>query len=233
MVVHQAVHFLLFTTLGTQIQTPEQDLLQFIKSLLPMARRSSGSLLEDCDGRLIHDFLLNFGMFYVAETLSLPYQNAYLDTIATAYELGSNFAFGCAQLLLFKQSDSRTKELFKNLSTLGVNPFSVGGLPQLGDFTKALCTLHIGLSDVLYGFMSNMTVDQIRATIPKIVNLFPQAVQGFKPHPDHSHKHHHSGLSTVLDLNLCLGLPPGPPSVPPCSATPGYANPNQNFGNHS
>ncbi|KAK6913113.1 hypothetical protein RJ641_022714 [Dillenia turbinata] len=137
MVVHQAVHFLLFTTLGTQIQTPEQDLLQFIKSLLPMARRSSGSLLEDCDGRLIHDFL-------------------------------------------FKQSDSRTKELFKNLSTLGVNPFSVGGLPQLGDFTKALCTLHIGLSDVLYGFMSNMTVDQIRATIPKIVNLFPQAVQGFK-----------------------------------------------------
>lgn len=48
-------------------------------------------------------------------------------------------------------------------------------LPRPEDFSKALYTMDIGQNDLAYGFQ-HTTEEQVRASIPDILNQFSQAV---------------------------------------------------------
>ncbi|XP_056176257.1 GDSL esterase/lipase At3g27950-like [Syzygium oleosum] len=135
------------------------------------------------DGHVILDF--------ITEKLGLPYLNAYLDSIGTNFRHGANFATGGSgilpgpispfdlgiQISQFRQFKSRTTELYKNLSDSGMmEKCSRYSLPHPDDFSKALYTFDIGHNDLAVGFY-NMTVDQIVAAIPGILNGFDAAVQ--------------------------------------------------------
>ncbi|KAJ9683438.1 hypothetical protein PVL29_019144 [Vitis rotundifolia] len=141
-------------------------------------RKPSGRL---SDGRLIIDF--------IAESLGLPFLSAYLDSIGTNFRHGANFATGGSsiqpgdfspfhlgvQVSQFIQFKSRTTELYENLSDSGMISSYAAGLPKPGEFSKALYTIDIGQNDLAYAFQ-NKTEDQVRATIPDIVNQFTQAL---------------------------------------------------------
>ncbi|XP_030531090.2 GDSL esterase/lipase At5g14450-like [Rhodamnia argentea] len=135
------------------------------------------------DGHVILDF--------ITEKLGLPYLNAYLDSIGTNFRHGANFATGGSgilpgpispfdlgiQISQFRQFKSRTTELYKNSKDSGMTGRCSGiSLPHPDDFSKALYTFDIGHNDLAVGFY-NMTVDQIVAAIPRILEGFDAAVQ--------------------------------------------------------
>ncbi|KAK1569206.1 hypothetical protein Q3G72_033813 [Acer saccharum] len=59
---------------------------------------------------------------------------------------------------------------------IGKTPPFKSGLPRPRDFSKALYTFDIGQNDISYGF-KHSNEEQVRATIPDILNQFSQAVQ--------------------------------------------------------
>ncbi|KAI6671279.1 hypothetical protein NL676_006164 [Syzygium grande] len=128
---------------------------------------------------------------FITEKLGLPYMSAYLDSIGANFRRGANFATGGSSILpgpfspfdlgiqisQFKQFKSRTTELYKTLSdTLMIKKCSSMSLPHPDDFSKALYTFDIGQNDLTFGFQ-NMTVDQVVAAIPSILNGFDAAIQ--------------------------------------------------------
>ncbi|XP_077227339.1 GDSL esterase/lipase At5g14450-like isoform X2 [Tasmannia lanceolata] len=137
-----------------------------------------------CDGRLLIDF--------IAEKLMLPYLNAYLDSIGTSFHQGANFATAGStirpqntslfwggfspfslnvQLRQFLQFKTRTNELYNE----GKSPF-ISNFPNPEEFSKALYTFDIGQNDLAAGFRS-MSDDQVRESIPDILNQFSLAIQ--------------------------------------------------------
>ncbi|PSS01314.1 GDSL esterase/lipase [Actinidia chinensis var. chinensis] len=135
-----------------------------------------------CDGRLIIDF--------IAEDLGLPYLSAYLDSIGTSFRHGANFATGGSsirpgsyspfhldyQVSQFIQFKSRTTALYKQPRTNGTIPQCKSRLPKPEDFSKAIYTFDIGQNDLAIGFQ-NTNIEQVRASIPDILDKFSQAIQ--------------------------------------------------------
>ncbi|KAK2647798.1 hypothetical protein Ddye_015287 [Dipteronia dyeriana] len=134
------------------------------------------------DGRLIIDF--------IAEDLKLRYLSAYLDSIGTSFRQGANFATAgssirspgyspfhlAIQISQFVQFKSRTMALYHKLTPIRkTRPFR-SVLPRPEDFSRALYTFDIGQNDLAYGF-NHSKEDQVRASIPHILDKFSQAVQ--------------------------------------------------------
>ncbi|XP_031265289.1 GDSL esterase/lipase At5g14450-like [Pistacia vera] len=138
---------------------------------------------RSCDGRLIIDF--------IAKSLKLPYLSAYLDSIGTNFRHGANFATGgssvrpggyspfhlAIQISQFIQFKSRTIALYNQLSSSNrtTAPFK-SILPRPQDFSKALYTIDIGQNDLYYG-LNHTNIEEVRASIPDVLNQFSQAVQ--------------------------------------------------------
>ncbi|KAF8404089.1 hypothetical protein HHK36_008969 [Tetracentron sinense] len=131
------------------------------------------------DGRLTIDF--------IAESLGLPYLSAYLDSVGSNFSHGANFATAASTIRLpeniipgggfspfylevqyeqFMQFKSRSQIIKKQ-----------GGiftdlLPMEEYFSRALYTFDIGQNDLGAGFFGNMTVEEVRASVPDIVSKF-------------------------------------------------------------
>ncbi|KAJ7974674.1 GDSL esterase/lipase family [Quillaja saponaria] len=138
-----------------------------------------------CDGRLLIDFL--------AERLRLPYLSAYLNSLGSNYRHGANFAVGGAtirrqnasayqygispfslaiQIKQFDDFKSHANDLYKQAKTT----FERSKLPVPEEFSKALYTLDIGNNDLYVGFQT-LSLDQLHAAIPDMINQFVSAVQ--------------------------------------------------------
>ncbi|XP_059631812.1 esterase-like [Cornus florida] len=131
------------------------------------------------DGRLIIDF--------IATSLGLPFLSAYLNSLGTNFTNGANFATGAsttapphsvipvgryspfyldaqywqfAQFIYRSQIIKKTGAIYKNL------------MPEEEYFQKALYTFDIGQNDLDHGFSSNMSMEEVNASVPEIVNRF-------------------------------------------------------------
>ncbi|KAF5450725.1 hypothetical protein F2P56_031052 [Juglans regia] len=131
------------------------------------------------DGRLTIDFM--------AMGVGLPYLSAYLDSLGANFTHGANFATSASTIRL----PSRI------IPAGGFSPFYLdiqysqfvqfkersqiirrqGGIyahlmPKNDYFPKALYTFDIGQNDLGEGFFGNMTVEQVNASIPDILDKF-------------------------------------------------------------
>ncbi|KDP46394.1 hypothetical protein JCGZ_10234 [Jatropha curcas] len=166
---------------------------------------------RDSDGRLIIDF--------IAETLKLPYLSAYLNSIGTNYRHGANFATGGStirrqnetifeygispfsldmQIVQFDQFKSRTADLYNEVKN---NTHEAGKLPRPDEFAKALYTFDIGQNDLSVGFRK-MSIDQLRAAMPDIINQLATAVQHLYQQGGRSFWIHNTGPIGCLPVNL-------------------------------
>ncbi|KAJ9673626.1 hypothetical protein PVL29_023276 [Vitis rotundifolia] len=136
------------------------------------------------DGRLMIDFIAN--------SFGLPFLSAYLNSLGSNYTNGANFATAAATIRLptsiipaggfspfyldlqydqFVQFKSRTQKIRKR-----------GGvykdlMPKEEYFLKALYTLDIGQNDLGEGFFANMSIQEVNATVPDIINGFSTNVR--------------------------------------------------------
>ncbi|KAM3762618.1 hypothetical protein ACB098_01G361000 [Castanea mollissima] len=129
------------------------------------------------DGRLMIDFMAN--------SLGLPYLSAYLDSLGTNFTHGANFATYASTIRLptsiipagtfspiyldveyseFVQFKFRSQELRQKG---GIYAYL---LPKGYYFPKALYTFDIGQNDLAEGIFGNMTIEEVNASIPDIVN---------------------------------------------------------------
>ncbi|XP_059283278.1 GDSL esterase/lipase At5g14450-like [Lycium ferocissimum] len=139
-----------------------------------------------CDGRLIIDF--------IAEHLGVPHLSPYLDTLGTSYRHGANFATGGATIRRINESwfvtgvspfplDIQVEHFtqFKERTTYFYNQAketsdkSRLAIPE--EFPKALYTMDIGQNDIAAAFRMLPNMEQIRATIPGIINQFAAQVR--------------------------------------------------------
>lgn len=131
------------------------------------------------DGRLIIDFM--------AEKLGLPYLNAYLDSVESNFRHGANFAASGStikpvpsmnpihlsiQLSQFEQLKDRTIELYNQAK----RSYAQSSLPRPEDFSKALYTMDTGQND-LHAGLTSMTEEQVRTSIPSIIDHFASVVE--------------------------------------------------------
>lgn len=134
---------------------------------------------RDSDGRLIIDF--------IAKSFNLPLLSAYLNSLGANFKHGANFASSAAtiklppsvipnggyspfyldvqyeQFLQFKSRSQIIREKGGLLAEL---------MPEKDYFEKGLYTFDIGQNEFDVGFFSNLTVEQVNATVPDIVNTF-------------------------------------------------------------
>ncbi|KAK5840348.1 Esterase [Gossypium arboreum] len=131
------------------------------------------------DGRLIIDF--------IAEAFGLPFINAYLDSVGTNFSHGINFATSAStiRLPISVIPNGGFSPFYLGLQYSQFEQFKVrsqvirkqGGLlaslmPKEEYFSKALYTFDIGQNDLGEGFFSNLTVQEVNASIPDIINKF-------------------------------------------------------------
>ncbi|KAA8538471.1 hypothetical protein F0562_027983 [Nyssa sinensis] len=136
------------------------------------------------DGRLIIDF--------IASSFGLPFLSAYVNSLGANFKHGANFACAAAtialpqtvipvgnyspfyldaqywQFMQFKQRSQiikKTGGIFKDL------------VPDEEYFGKALYTFDIGQNDLGQGFFSNMSTEEVKASIPDVVNRFSNNVK--------------------------------------------------------
>ncbi|GAB2297914.1 hypothetical protein Dimus_031999 [Dionaea muscipula] len=137
-----------------------------------------------CDGRLIIDF--------IAQSLGMPYLNAYLDAVGSNFSHGANFA--TAGSTIRPQNTTLRQGGFSPISLdVQYNEFyefirrsqifrSQGGvyselLPKLESFSEALYTFDIGQNDLTAGYFLNMSTDEVRAYVPDLVDQFTTIVK--------------------------------------------------------
>ncbi|XP_027333250.1 esterase-like [Abrus precatorius] len=136
------------------------------------------------DGRLIIDF--------IAQSFGLPYLSAYLDSLGTNFSHGANFATAGSTIRPppsvlplggfspFYLDVEYTQ--FREFKSKTQNIRHQGGIfaslmPKGEYFSEALYTFDIGQNDLGAGFFGNMTVQQVNATVPDVVNSFSKNVK--------------------------------------------------------
>lgn len=137
-----------------------------------------------CDGRLVVDF--------IAESLGLPYLNAYLDAVGSKFTHGANFA----------TAGSTIRPQNTTLHQSGFSPFSLNVqwyqfndfhrrsqifrhkerifqelLPKPEYFSRALYTFDIGQNDLTAGYFLNMSTDEVRAYVPDVLAQFKDIIK--------------------------------------------------------
>ncbi|KAH7570369.1 hypothetical protein JRO89_XS05G0093900 [Xanthoceras sorbifolium] len=162
-----------------------------------------------CDGRLLIDF--------IADDLGLPYLTAYLDSMASNFSHGANFA----------TAGSTIRPQTATMSQSGVSPISLdvqfvqysdfhqrspvlrkqGGvsemlLPMEDYFKQALYTFDIGQNDLTAGYKLNMTSDQVKAYIPDVLRQFSNVVKGIYAQGGRSFWIHNTGPVGCLPYSL-------------------------------
>ncbi|KAE8717790.1 Esterase [Hibiscus syriacus] len=110
-----------------------------------------------CDGRLIVDF--------TAESLKLPFLSSYLNSLAINFKHGANFATAGSTITFPTTNIVPKGGAYESL------------MPREEDFAEALYTFDIGQNDLLNGLFLNMTVPQVIATIPDMVNQFSKNIR--------------------------------------------------------
>ncbi|EEF48394.1 Esterase precursor, putative [Ricinus communis] len=131
------------------------------------------------DGRLIIDF--------IAESFNLPYLSAYLNSMGTNFTNGANFATGGATIRLPSSiiPNGLSSPFFLEVQYLQFMQFRLksqiirkqGGvfatlMPKEEYFSKALYTVDIGHNDIGDGLLTNMSIEQVNASVPDMVNEF-------------------------------------------------------------
>ncbi|RDX90173.1 hypothetical protein CR513_27992 [Mucuna pruriens] len=136
------------------------------------------------DGRLIIDF--------IAKNFGLPYLSAYLDSLGTNFLHGANFATAASTIRLppsvipqggfspfyldiqytqFREFKARTQFIRHHGGVFA------SLMPKQEYFHKALYTFDIGQNDLGAGFFGNLTIQQVNASVPDIVNAFSKNVK--------------------------------------------------------
>nr|KJB11575.1 hypothetical protein B456_001G266600 [Gossypium raimondii] len=180
---------------------------------VPYFHKPSG---RDSDGRLIIDF--------IAERLKLPYLHAYLNSLGANFRHGANFATGGStirrpnetiyeygispfgldmQIIQFEQFKARATEMYNQ------DPSEKDKLPRPEDFSKALYTFDIGQNDLSVGFRK-LSFDQLRASIPDIINQLASAVHHLYEQGGRSFWIHNTGPIGCLPVNFFYILNPEP-----------------------
>ncbi|KAJ4845341.1 hypothetical protein Tsubulata_043196 [Turnera subulata] len=173
---------------------------------------------RDSDGRLIVDF--------IAERLKLPYLSAYLNSLGTNYRRGANFATGGStimkpnetiyeygispfflgmQIVQFDQFRARSAELYNQVK----GTQEAEKLPRAEDYARALYTFDIGQNDLSVGFRK-MSLEQLRAALPDIVNQLATAVQHLYQQGGRAFWIHNTGPIGCLPVNLFYVSNPPP-----------------------
>uniref|UniRef100_A0A2N9F541 Esterase n=1 Tax=Fagus sylvatica TaxID=28930 RepID=A0A2N9F541_FAGSY len=126
------------------------------------------------------------------KSLGLPYLSAYLDSLGTNFTHGANFATAASTIRLpiniiprggfspfYLDIQYSQFGQFKNRSQIIRQKGGVfANLMPKGDyFSKALYTFDIGQNDLGEGFFSNMTIEEVNASVPDIVNKFSTNVK--------------------------------------------------------
>ncbi|KAI3816768.1 hypothetical protein L1987_16472 [Smallanthus sonchifolius] len=168
-----------------------------------------------CDGRLVIDF--------IAQSLGLPYLSAYLDALGSNFTHGANFA----------TAGSTIRPQNTTLHQSGFSPFSLNVqwyqfndfhrrvrtflthkddqvfkklMPKTKYFSRALYTFDIGQNDLTAGLFQNLTVDEVRASVPDIVGQFKTVIKDIYDQGGRSFWIHNTGpfgcLPYVLDHQL-------------------------------
>ncbi|AES59828.1 GDSL-like lipase/acylhydrolase [Medicago truncatula] len=131
------------------------------------------------DGRIIIDF--------IAQSFGLPFLSPYLNSLGPNFTHGVNFATAAStikipnsiipngmfspfylriQYIQFRDFIPRTKFIRDQGGVFATL------IPKEEYFSKALYTFDIGQNDLTGGFFGNVTIQQVNATIPDIVNNF-------------------------------------------------------------
>ncbi|GLT65101.1 hypothetical protein SLA2020_375530 [Shorea laevis] len=184
---------------------------------------------RDCDGRLIIDF--------IAERLKLPYLHAYLNSLGANFRHGANFATGGStirrqnetiyeygispfaldmQIVQFDQFKTRASELYKEAT----DPSDKEKLPRPEDFAKAIYTFDIGQNDLSVGFRK-MSFDQLRATMPDIINQLASAVQHLYQKGGRTFWIHNTGPIGCMPVNSFYLSNPAPGYLDPYGCVKG------------
>ncbi|XP_020082746.1 alpha-L-fucosidase 3-like [Ananas comosus] len=136
------------------------------------------------DGRVAVDF--------IAHKLGLPYLHAYLDSVGSNFSHGANFATagstirpqnttlsqsGFSPISLDVQSWQFAQFVTRSQFAAKVNGVFNGLLPKEEYFSQALYTFDIGQNDLTAGYFSNMTTEEVKASIPDILNQFTAVIQ--------------------------------------------------------
>ncbi|XP_038714985.1 uncharacterized protein LOC120008668 [Tripterygium wilfordii] len=136
------------------------------------------------DGRLIIDF--------IAKSFDLPYVDAYLDSLGTNFSHGANFATASATIglpsriipgggfspfYLTIQYDQFIQFKRRSQMVRKKGPFFASLMPKKEYFSKALYTFDIGQNDLGEGFFANMSIAEVNASVPGIVDEFVTTVK--------------------------------------------------------
>ncbi|XVF36909.1 hypothetical protein REPUB_Repub19eG0099400 [Reevesia pubescens] len=136
------------------------------------------------DGRLIIDF--------TAKSLDLPFLSSYLNSLASNFSHGANFATAASTIRLPQSiiPSGQSSPFFLRLQYLQFAQFKArsqmiirqGGLyaslmPREEYFAKALYTFDIGQNDLTQSLFLNKTTTELIADVPDIVNQFTENIK--------------------------------------------------------
>ncbi|PWA54310.1 esterase [Artemisia annua] len=136
------------------------------------------------DGRLVIDF--------IAQSLGLHYLSAYLDALGSNFTQGANFATGGSTIR--PQNTTRHQSglspISLNVQSYQFNDFyvrtqiirKVDGVfkelvPKPEAFSHGLYTFDIGQNDLTGGLLLNLSINQVKASIPDILGQFKTVVK--------------------------------------------------------